>query len=152
MNQQQFEAAFNAKVGESIKDMIFPAENIPDGFRDYLLLALPCFTYHAVKCTLEEFGQCAEYAGNGGEISMTAAFVALQITRGVTAKDIGVNLAVYCQMNRLLDDMALAWDIITKPFKEAANREINEAYEKQLKQQNASLALNTKGNKIVLPN
>lgn len=148
MNQQIFEQKFNALVQDGIKNMLFPSENIPDGYRDYLLLCLPCYTYHSVKCNLEEFEACAEYASNGGEISMTVMFVSLQMARGVTAKDIGVNLAVYCAMNRYMNDMADAWEIISKPVKEAANRAINAEFEKQQK----SDSLNKKGLKIHLPN
>ncbi len=147
MNQQQFEEKFNKKVQTAIKGMTFPADKIPEGFRDYLLLSLPVFTYHAVKCTLDEFEQVAEYAGNGGDLSMVCAFVALQMTRGVTAKDINVNLAVYCGMNRQLDEMALAWDMMTKDIKDQANREINGEYEAEQKK----IGFNKKRASIVLP-
>ena len=146
MTQPEFEVKFNARVGEAIKDMVFPADKIPEGLRDYLLLSLPVFTYHAVKCTLNEFEACAEYAGNGGELSMTTAFIALQVCPCVTANDIGVNFAVYCQMNRHLDDMALQWDTMTKAIKDGVNAAINAEFE-------ASQKLNTKAAKrIHLPN
>lgn len=148
MNQNQFEQLFNEKIQADIKDMLFPAENIPDGLRDYLTLSLPVFTYHSVKCTLREFEQVAMWAAEGGDMPMVIAFIILQFTRGVTAKDISVNLVTYIEMNKLLDEMALAWDIITKPIKERVNSEINSEFEKQ---QSAS-KLNTKGSKIHLPN
>jgi len=151
MTQQDFEKRFNERVSAEINGVIFPSENIPDGLRDYLTLSLPVFTYHSVKCTLEEYEQVAMWAAEGGDMPMITAFIALQITRGVSAKDIGVNLMVYIEMNKLLDDMSLAWDVIVKPTKERINRELNEEFEREYRKQQAAQALNRKGNKIHLP-
>ncbi len=152
MTQQQFEAKFNQRVTAAIKGMVFPAENIPDGFRDYLLLSMSVFTYHAVKCTLDEFEECAIYATVGGDLSLTSAFVSLQIARGVTAKDIGVDLPVYCQMNRLMDEMAIGVDVILKPIRDKINKELNEEFEKEQKQLRTNQLLhNGAKKKIHLP-
>jgi hypothetical protein len=146
MNQQQYEVEFNKRVTAILKELIFPAENIPEGVRDYLLLSLPCSNHYALQCSLDEFEEVADYAGNGGDIKMTTAFIALQIVRGVTAKDVGLNLAVYCQMNRLFADMAIAWEVIAGPFKEKIAREIGAEYEKSQKNK----AINGKRPSIIL--
>lgn len=132
--RKTFDQIFNERMTALIKEVEFPMDKVPDGFRDYLTLALPVLTHHKLQCSLDEFISVCHYAANCCTLSMTSAWIALQATRSVAAKEIGVDMHLWAEMNKLLEVMVVDFNEVSAPYKEQAAKETDDELDRMIKE------------------